>query len=376
MMTVVTYQPFKGLYALTALGFELARLPLFLAKYLHNYGRQHPEWTFRQALGVRIFFSVVYHLATTQTGTALPLTPGSEKERWITMKPAKEEMYKGPLRSNPDVKPVEIGGTWYPAPLTNGSDKSNIKVIFHIHGGAFVVADGRTANSGAFAKRLLKHATATHVFCPQYRLSLLPVSKTSNPFPAACQDSLTSYLYLINDLKISPKDIVLSGDSAGANLAISLLRYIVDYGTDLDIPNPSAGLLWSPWVNPSDVSCSFVHDNPNYHTDYLSTPFTNWGSVAYAGLPGVSTLAHPYINHKLKMFKTEVPLWVNTGGAEVLFFDDKEWSEKMKDAGNDVTLMIEKTAPHDVLLIADALGFQKEADNSAKQAGEWLKSKR
>lgn len=375
-MTPITYQPFKGLYALAALGFELSRLPIFLAKYLTSYGRQHPEWTFRQALGVRIFFSVVYHLAVTQTGTALPLTPGSEKERWVTMKPAKDEMYKGPLRSNSDVKPVEIGGTWYPAPLTSGSDKSNIRVIFHIHGGAFVVADGRTANSGSFAKRLLKHATATHIFCPQYRLSLLPISKKSNPFPAALQDSLTAYLYLINDLKISPKDIVLSGDSAGGNLAIALLRYITEHGADLSIPNPSAALVWSPWINPGDNSGSYVHDNPNYLTDYLSHPFTKWGSVAYAGLPGESILSQPYINHMAKMFKTEVPLWVNTGGAELLFYDDKEWSERMKAAGNDVTLMVEKTAPHDILLIADNMGFQKEGDNCAKQAGEWLRNKR
>jgi acetyl esterase/lipase len=206
-------------------------------------------------------------------------------------------------------------------------------------------------------------------------LSTLPISKTSNPFPAALQDSLTSYLYLINDLRISPNDIVLSGDSAGGNLAIALLRYISEYGAELNIPNPAASLIWSPWIDPSDNSGSYVLNNPNYQTDYLSVPFTRWGTIAYAGLPGVASLSQPYINHKIKTFKTEVPLWVNTGGAEVLFFDDKEWAEKMKEAGNDVTLMIEKTVPHDILLIADAAGFHKEADNCAKQAGEWLRSK-
>jgi acetyl esterase/lipase len=375
-MALLTYQPFKGVYALAAFGFELARLPLFLIKYLHSYGRQHPAWTFRQAITVQLFFSAVGHLATVQMRTGLPLTPGKEKERWITIKAAVDSMYKGPLRSNPDVKPVEIGATWYPAPLTSGSDKSNIKVIFHIHGGAFVVGDGRTADSGSFASRLLKHATATHVICPQYRLSTLPASKTSDAFPAAFQDSLTSYLYLINDLKVSPRDIVLSGDSAGANLAISLLRYINEYGQELNIPNPSACLLWSPWINPSDTTCSYVHDNANYKTDYLSPAFTNWGSSAYAGLPGLSTLSQVYINHKLKMFKTEVPLWVNTGSAEILFFDDKEWANRMKEAGNDVTLMVEDDVPHDVLLIGDMMGFTKEATHSAKQAGEWLQSKR
>jgi len=374
-MPLAASQPFKGLYVLAALGFELARLPIFIIKYLHSYGRQHPDWTFRQAISLRLFFSVVYHLATTQTGTPFPLTAGKEKERWVTIEAANTDVYKGPLRSNSDVTPAKIGATWYPAPLTTSSDKSNVKVILHLHGGAFVVGSGRTAESGLFAKRLLKHATATHVICPQYRKSTLPASKTSNPFPAGLQDSLTSYLYLVNDLKVSPKDIVLSGDSAGANLCINLLRYLKDYGADLSISNPSACLLWSPWINPSDTSVSYTHDNPNYNTDYLSPAFTQWGIHAYAGLPGVKTLAQPYVNAKLKMFKTQVPLWVHTGDAEVLFYDDKEWAETMKEAGNDVTLMIEKGVPHDLLLVADQLGFQKEADNSAKKAGEWLRSK-
>jgi acetyl esterase/lipase len=375
-MAVLASQPFKGIYALFALTFELARLPLFLVKYLTSSGRPHPKWTFRQAITVRLLASGLYHFATTHAKTALPLSAGKESERWITMKPAKEDKYKGPLRSNADVKPEEIGATWYPAPLTAKSDKSNIKVILHIHGGAFVIGDGRSQDSGPFSKTLLKHAGATHVICPQYRLSTLPVSKTSNPFPAGFQDSLTTYLYLINDLSISPKDIVVSGDSAGANLSIALLRYINDYGSDLDIPNPSACLLWSPWIDPSDTSCSFVYDNANYHTDYLSPAFTRWGTNAYAGLPGLSILSQPYINNKLKMFKTDVPLWVNTGDAEVLYFDDKEWAEKMKNAGNDVTLMVEKNVPHDILAVGHMLGFHKEAANSAKQAGEWLRSKR
>jgi acetyl esterase/lipase len=375
-MPIVTTQPFKGIYVLSAFGFELARLPIFILKYLTSYGRQNPEWTFRQAIAVRLFFSILYHLATLQMKTALPLSAGKESERWITIKPAKDGKYKGPLRSNADVKPEEIGATWYPAPLTGSSDMSNIKVILHIHGGAFVIGDGRSQDSGPFSKRLLKHAGATHIICPQYRLSTLPKSKTSNPFPAGLQDSLTSYLYLINDLKISPKDIILSGDSAGANLAIALLRYISDYGSDLDIPHPSACLLWSPWIDPSDTSCSFVHDNANYATDYLSPAFTLWGANAYAGLPGLSTLKQPYINNKLKMFKTEVPLWVHAGDAEILYPDDKEWAEKMKNHGNDVTFVSEKGVPHDIMAVGHMMGFEKEAVNSTKQAGEWLRSRK
>jgi acetyl esterase/lipase len=375
-MALFTTQPFKGMYALGAFGFELARFPIFLVKYLTSYGRQHATWTFRQAISVRILSSALYHVATVQVHTPLPLTPDQEKERFVLIQPAKDGLYKGPLRSSEDVVPVEIGATWYPAPLTAGSDKSNVKVILHIHGGAFVTGDGRTAASGYMAKKLLKHSSATHVLCPQYRLSTLPPSKTSNPFPAAFQDTLTSYLYLLNELNISPKDIILSGDSAGGNLSIALLRYMADYGSELSLPTPSACLLWSPWINPADTSGSYAYDNSKYATDYLSPPFTSWGTSAYAGQAGESVLSSPYVSQKNRTFKTEVPLWTNTGSGEVLYFDVVEWAKKFKEAGNDVTLDIEEHVPHDTLLLGNILGFNTEASNMAKRAGEWLKEQK
>ncbi|KAF3039059.1 hypothetical protein E8E11_000796 [Didymella keratinophila] len=374
-MPLLNYQPFKGVYVLAALGFELLRLPLFILKFLTSYGRQHPEWTFRQALTTRIIFAVVYHTATVQAKTLTPLIPGAEKERFVRIKPAGGDQYKGPLRINNDVQPVEIGATWYPAPLSTSADKKGLKVILHIHGGAFVSGDGRTQASGYFAKLLQKHIGASHILMPQYRISTLPASATSNPFPAALQDSLTAYLYLLNDLHIAPSDIILSGDSAGANAAISLLRYISEFGPDLRLPSPSAALLWSPWIDPSDTSGTFVHDNPNYATDYLSLPFTLWGANAYAGNGGRAVLSNPYFTHKGRTFKTEVPIFVNTGSGEILFFDDCEWARNMSEVGNDVELDVEEHVPHDVLLLGNILGFHNEATACAKRAGKWLQSK-
>lgn len=371
-MALLTYQPLKGAYVLAALGFELLRLPLFVLKYLTSYGRQHPEWTFRQALATRIVFTVVYHIARIQAKTPTSLTPGAEKERFVRIKPAGSDQYKGPLRSNNEVQPVEIGATWYPQPLSASADKANVKIVLHIHGGAYVSGDGRTQASGYFAKLLQKHMGATHILMPQYRISTLPASAHSNPFPAALQDSLTAYLYLLHDLHIAPSDIILSGDSAGANAAIALLRYITEFGTKSNLPNPAAALLWSPWIDPSDTSGSFVHDNPHYATDYLSVPFTLWGSGAFAGKGGKEVLSNPYVSFKNRTFKTPVPLFVNTGGGEILYFDDCEWAKGMQDAGNDVTLDIEKNMPHDVLLLGNILGFHEEASACAKRAGEWL----
>ncbi|ORY10974.1 Alpha/Beta hydrolase protein [Clohesyomyces aquaticus] len=376
-MAILTCQPFKGIYALIAIGIELLRLPIWLVKYLTSYGRQHPEWSYRQAVSIRIFKAACHHLSAIQVKTPLPLTPGNEKERFVVIKAAPTSYFKGPLAPNEHVKPVDIGATWYPAPLTASSDTSAITVVFHIHGGAYVLGDGRQTDSGYFMSKLLKHTPATHAFVPQYRLSTLPASATSNPFPAALQDALTGYVYLINELKISPKNIILSGDSAGGNASIALLRYLSEHGSDLNIPSPSAAWLWSPWLDLLySTTDDFVRTNKNYNTDFLPGNFTQWGSFAYAGLAGKEILKSPYISQKGHPFKTDVPLWVTAGGAEVLFFDDKAWAEDMEKHGNDVTFYREPTAPHDVLLIGANLGFDKEASACAKRAGEWLKGAR
>jgi acetyl esterase/lipase len=373
-MALINSPPFNGVYILVALSYELARLPLFLVKFLTRHGRQHPEWSYRQSIMTHIMFSFVYHLAKIQARTPTPLTPGSEKERFVRIQPAGSDAYTGPLRVNSDIQPVEIGASWYPAPLSAASDKSSVRVVLVNQGGGFVIGVGRTTATGYAAKQLLRHTPSTHVLAPQYRVSTLPVDRASNPFPAALQDALTAYLYLVQDLKIAPNNIVLSGDSAGGNLAIALLRYITEHGAALSIPNPGAGLLWSPWIDPSDDSDSLC-SNPNYATDYLSHPFTVWGVNAYRGQGGTKNLESPYAVHKMTTFSTSVPLFVNTGSGEVLYFDDVEWAEEMLEAGNDVTLDVEKNVPHDILLVGNILGFDKEAQACAKRAGDWLRTK-
>lgn len=184
-MGIFTYQPFKGIYALGAIGFELGRFPIWLVKYLTAYGRQNPEWSFRQALSVRIFFSVIQHLATIQVKTPLPLTPGKEKERFVVIKSAATSYYKGPLAPNEDVKPTDIGASWYPAPLTTSSDTGSLTVILHLHGGAFVVGDGRTNASGYFAGKLLKHAGAVSIDLVDMQNETYPTNYTSSIRPTS-----------------------------------------------------------------------------------------------------------------------------------------------------------------------------------------------
>lgn len=194
----------------------------------------------------------------------LTLEPGSEGERFQTLPVPSPDLFKGPLLST-TTKPAQVGGTWFPkAP---GNDVASKKVVLYFHGGAFVQGDGRTAGYGSIAKKFLDTGTADAVFSLQYRLSGLG---GLNPFPAALQDALSSYVFLLDTLQIPPAQIILGGDSAGANLAVSLLRYLHEFGSVIHKPNPKCAILLSPWVEP------FYYDpreNPHRGTDFIPGSF-------------------------------------------------------------------------------------------------------
>ncbi|KAF1976894.1 alpha/beta-hydrolase [Bimuria novae-zelandiae CBS 107.79] len=377
-------QPFKALYVIGSLFFNASRLPLWILKYA--FVRQHPTWTFKQAVTLRVFRAFIDVQSTIRSQPALPLTPGKEGDQFVIIKRKDEDKdkFKGPMLANAQtVQPTDIGGVWYPAPLTAAEveKRDDLLVILHFHGGAYVIGDGRIEYSGPIARTLLENTPATHVLLPSYRLSKLPPGPDSNPFPAALQDALTSYLYLIDELNIPASKIALGGDSAGGNCAIALLRYIAEFGTKIGVPQPSAALLWSPWLNPTNPDTSFEYNNPNFPSDYIPASFLTWGVAALAGqnppLSGPSVIAsNPYANALEYGFKTPVPLWVNMGGTEVLCEDGRKWAEMMKGEGNEVVFDVEDSVCHDVLLVAPIVGMTEGVGRMAKRAGEWLKGVR
>jgi alpha/beta hydrolase fold len=72
--------------------------------------------------------------------------------------------------------------------------------------------------------KILGEEISALVLCVQYRLPSHPGGR----FPAALQDAATSFQHLL-DLGVPASHIILSGDSTGGQLAVSLLRYISDY---------------------------------------------------------------------------------------------------------------------------------------------------
>jgi acetyl esterase/lipase len=161
-----------------------------------------------------------------------------------------------------------------------------------------------SSSSGSYLRR---------VFSVEYRLAIGPPGQPPAPFPAALLDALAGYDYLVNTVGFAPEDVIVDGDSAGGNLALALVRYLVEEKEFLSSVDSSDGtkenkenkrkpltppgglLLFSPW---SDLGTSHerpASQTPSYfrRTDYIGNmpeKDAKWAHGHFAGPMGVEAL--------------------------------------------------------------------------------------
>jgi acetyl esterase/lipase len=132
-------------------------------------------------------------------------------------------------------------------------------VILYMHGGAYTQPAG-TANFQYLA-RLIKGLNAQP---GQRSVAVLMLAYTLAPeaiYPTQLREAAAVLAHLVTNTHRKPSDIFLSGDSAGGNLALSLLSHVAHphpavAAVKLDEPLRGA-LLYSPWVGFSTEFESF-----------------------------------------------------------------------------------------------------------------------
>jgi len=219
--------------------------------------------------------------------------------------------------------------------------------------------------SGWGPEVLAKHMKGP-VLQVQYRLSV----EEAAYFPAALQDGLTAYSYVLTELGVAPQNVVLSGESAGSHLVLAMIRYLSGEGKGA-LPLPRAGLLWSPWVNlvPNQLT---LDEHPSAKTDYMLGSILEWGAERFTP-PGWDR-GNPYLSPLGNEFQSPVPLFIQTGTAEVLYADHVSFAKSMEEKGNEVELLEIKDAPHDTFGAGIFLGFIKEANDAAAQATRFVEN--
>ena len=189
------------------------------------------------------------------------------------------------------------------------------QLILHIHGGAFFLGSMNTHRA------FLTHMAArTQMQVIHLNYPLAP----ENPYPEALDALFDVYQTLLSQ-GIQPKDIILSGDSCGANLAVALALKIQAEG----LSQVSGLILLSPFLDLTLTSESLRYNQR--HDALLSIDALETGIDYY--LPSSFDPADPFVSPLFADPSGLPPMLIQVGSKEILLDDGKRFYERAKAAG-------------------------------------------
>ena len=197
-------------------------------------------------------------------------------------------------------------------------------VILYCHGGGYSTGSclyGRTLTAK------LASTTSMDVLSFDYRLA------PETPYPAALEDAEKGWNYLML-LGYGARDIILTGDSAGGNLALALTLKLKADGRLL----PRGLVLMSPWA---DLTSSGESHKTRADVDpVLDKDYIDRMIAAYMGKTGKAgqDLKNPYISPLFGDFTGFPPVYIQVGDNEILLSDSVELHKKLVEANVSVRL--------------------------------------
>src|SRR6266704_913247 len=162
-----------------------------------------------------------------------------------------------PVADDVKLEAADVSGLQGEWSIVPGSEPSRVLMFFH--GGGYcsgsIVSHRRFVTEAGRAARMRTLAVA-------YRLA------PEHPFPAAYDDALTAWRFLRNQ-GIPASRLVIGGDSAGAGLAVALIRKLRDAHEEL----PACAWLVSPWTDLTMSGSTLTSNDavdPLIHKGYLN----------------------------------------------------------------------------------------------------------
>jgi acetyl esterase/lipase len=140
------------------------------------------------------------------------------------------------------VEPVSANGVR--AEWTSTPRAASDAAILYFHGGGYVIG---SLDSHRHLVAEAGRAAGIWALALDYRLA------PEHPFPAAVDDTLAGYRYLLGR-GIKPGRIAIAGDSAGGGLVVAAMVAIRDAG----LPQPGCGWCISPWVDMEAIGDSMT----------------------------------------------------------------------------------------------------------------------
>ncbi len=196
--------------------------------------------------------------------------------------------------------------------------------MFYLHGGGFVACSPRTHRpiTGWFANHGFR------VFAPDYRLA------PAHRFPAAIEDTIASWRAFRAAID---GPVVVAGDSAGGNLALTLLLTLRDDG---DVGAPCAAALFSPLT---DLTGSGASWRDNLKRDAMfGEGIANVRRIYLGGHDPADPRVSPLFANLIGL----PPLLLHVGERELLRDDSSSLAQRARAADVAVSLEIFPVVPH------------------------------
>ena len=194
------------------------------------------------------------------------------------------------------------------------------RTVIYFHGGGYV--------SGSPPDRYLPLAAAialaanATVHAVDYRLA------PEFPFPAAYDDCVSAYAYLVGEGGVDPGSLSVLGDSAGGNLALA----VTVAARDRRLPLPARVAMISPFAD-------LTFSGPSIEQRRLMDPYVTRAlleSMA-ADYLGDSDPADPRCSAVFADLNGLPPLLIQVGDKEILYDDATRIRDRALSAGVDVT---------------------------------------
>ncbi|KAI8924901.1 Alpha/Beta hydrolase protein [Entophlyctis helioformis] len=208
-------------------------------------------------------------------------------------------------------------------------------VVLWVHGGGYT-----TGSSLSFASancEIMRHyqELAEEIRAPPMLYFAMEYPKApESKYPKQLETMLSTYIWLVQQVGVT--NIMIAGDSAGANLALNLHRSLLMLNKKTSIVLPRALVLLSPWM---DVSRSHTPPHIQEHfaatSDYLSTKLLD--AFAANITPSGLNRRDPSISPIFDLEPLDMPhdgIFVVYSGSEVLTPDIDDWVESMRRQNN------------------------------------------
>ena len=280
-----------------------------------------------------------------------PPTAGTFEDRRARWEPLFHKIC--PIPSSTVTASIAAGGPRGEWVTAAGVSTTEPRVVFYIHGGGF------TAGTAAAYRGLSSHlsaATGCRVLAVDYRWA------PEEPFPAALDDCVAGYRWLVDAGGTAPHNVVLAGDSAGGNLVVAMLLKLKQDGDEL----PAAGVCLSPIFDlalTGDSVVSRAERDPMILASSLQ--------MCSAAYRGKSDPRNPLMSPLYGDLAGLPPLLLQCGSEEMLRDDSVRLAAKAKAAGVDVTFEEWDEMVHVWHLFADRLADGRKA---LARVGEFVRT--